>query len=265
VRTLNGRRQYIGGWNIANIGDLIILTDGTGKGSLTVFDIVGMRAAPLYGEGPGGATVIWTSSAVSAPYKLDAKGSTGSISSGGVTQQITPDAYLLMSNEVMQARFKPKLIDNTSGNSNAKIDMFDIYAYNPGSTSAWGTKNVPAIMNARAMVGDPADAISLPLVDANMTGPTAAAAITDGWMAAEKTELCWNFNQQTPAFVLRWNSASSTPAGISVALETSGYVYYIAPRGGSGRPYTIAGYSVMVPDDVSVDDIIPIQISSPAV
>jgi hypothetical protein len=264
MRTLNGRRQYIGGWNIANIGDLVILTDGTGKGSLTVFDVVAMRTAPLYGEGPGGTTVIWAVSTPSAPYKLDAKGATGGIPAGGTTSQITPDAYVLQANEVMQARFKPKFIDNTSANSGAHIGMFDVFAYNPGSTSAWGTKNVPGIMNSRTMVGDPADAVALPLVDTNMSAPTAAAALTDGFMSAEKTEMCWNYNQQTPAFVLRWNSASSTPAGIAVALETSAYVYYIQKRASGDRPYTIAGYSVMVPDDVSVDDIIPIQISSPA-
>ncbi len=263
MRTLNGRRQYIGGWNIANIGDLIVLTDGTGKGSLTVYDVVGMRAAPLYGEGPGGATVIWAVTTPSAPYKLDPKAATGGINSGGTTSAITPDAFSLQQNEVMQARFKPKLIDTAAG-SGAHIDMFDISAFNPGSTSAWGTKNVPAMLNARIMVGDPADSVSLPLQDTNMGAPTAAAALVDGWMAAEKTELCWTFNQLVPSFVLRWNGAASTPAGIAVALETSGYTYYIQARNGN-RPFTLAGYSVMVPDDVSVDDIIPIQVQAPAI
>ncbi len=261
------RGMFRGGWNAACVGDNVILTDGSGQGSCTVYTVYAMRAAPLFGEGPGGVTVIWAVTTPSAPFTLDPKAAVGSLGSGTPTNAITPDAFQLQNNEVAQMRFKVKMIDTSAG-SGAHIDNFDLSAFNPGSTRAWGSKNVQAILNPRAQVGDPADAISLPLQDTNMGAPTAAAAIVGGFddAVSVSTELMWYY-QNVPNFVLKWNGAAATPAGLAVGLECSGYIYYIKPKaslpGMGAISGDIGGYAVSVPGGVDVRDIIPLQIAAP--
>ncbi len=258
------RRHFQGGFSALEPGDIVLPLDGS-SGAAVLYDVVHASPLPLLGEGPGGVTVIWAVSTPSLPYTLDKNAATGALTSGQASSVVTPDAFLLAKNELVQARFKVRLIDTSAG-SGAHVDMFDVLAYNPGSGQrAWGTNSVAAILNARQQVGDPADAVSLPLQDTNMGAPTSTLDV-GGWLAADRTELFWmgqgGSTQQVPSFALRWNGAAATPAGIAVGLEVSGYRFVLKERAQDGdREVSLAGQTFYLPNNVSVDDIVGVPVA----
>ncbi len=262
MRSSGRRRLFQGGFCAVEPGDIILPLDGT-SGPGVLYDVIHASPLPLFGAGPGGVTVIWADSAPGPPYSLDPKGATGVLTSGQPSAMVAPDAFQLASSELVQVRFKVKLID-TAAISGAHIDMFDVLAFNPGSSRTWGTNATQAILNARQQVSDPADAVSLPNQDTNMGAPTTALD-AGGWMAADRTELFWKgtaSTAQVPNFQVKWNGAASTPAGIAVALEVSGYRFILKERAqDSDREAVIAGQSLYLPKNVSVDDIIPIPVA----
>jgi hypothetical protein len=261
MRSTGRERFFRGGWNTLEPGYLCILVDGTTWDGLPVYDVVQARGLNSLGESPGGLTVIWAVSSPYPPYKADPKASILSLGAGQQTGLIAPDAFQLQVNEMVQARFKLRLIDTAAG-SGAKIDNFDLVAYLPGSSLYWGTTQTTAPLNARYQVPDPADAISAPVQDANMSLP-AAFPVDDGFLFAETTEMFWQYDI-IPQFRLQWNGASATPAGIAVALEVQGYDYILRRRAGStqGRSAIVGGVNISIPDGVSQDDIIPVPVQA---
>ena len=261
MRSTGRERFFRGGWNTLEPGDLCILVDGTEWSALPVYDVVQARGLNSLGESPGGVTVIWAVSSPYPPYKADPKANIGALGAGGQTPLIAPDAFQLQVNEVVQARFKIKLIDTAAG-SGAKVGNFDLNGYLPGASLYWGTTQTTAPLNARMQMQDPADAISLPVQDANMALPSTFPG-DDGFLFAETTEMFWQYNI-IPQFRLTWNGAAATPAGIAVALVVQGYDYILRPRAGStqGRHAIVGGVDVSVPDGVSQDDIIPIPVQA---
>jgi hypothetical protein len=259
MRSTGRERFFRGGWNTLEPGDLCILVDGTSWSGLDVYDVVQARGLNSLGESPGGATVIWAVSSPYPPYKADPKANIGSLGPGQATPLIAPDAFQLQTNEMVQARFKLKLIDTAAG-SGAKVDGFDLTAYLPGSSLYWGTSQTTAPLNARMQLPDPADAIALPVQDANMSLPSAYAQ-DDGFLYAETTEIFWQYNI-IPQFILKWNGAASTPAGIAVAVEVQGYDYILRKRPGGSRTGVVGGVTISIPDGVSPDDIVPIPVQA---
>jgi hypothetical protein len=262
VRATETGGPFIGGWAALKPGRLCVLLKAADASPLTVFEVQAGAGLPFLGKGAGGYCVIWTQSGTApAPYTADPTAGSGPIQPGGNVGGIQPSALQGLNNELFQARFKLRLLDTTSP-SGAHIDMFDVQAFNPGGANAWGTSNYPAVINARGQMPDPSDDASAALQDEDMT-PASAYASQDGWMAADRTELFWIGQAAQPFFQVNWYGADATPDGIGLALEVSGYRYVINPTTRpAGRPGVIAGHPVMVPDGVSVDDIVPVQVQS---
>ena len=260
-----GRERSRGGFAKLDAGDLFVLINDASAGGPAgpVYAVAGRRGLNSWGSSPGGYCVIWTQTASSAPapYTPDAQAAAGGLGGANpiTTKKVQPQDYQLASTEIVQVRFKIRLLDTTPA-SGALIDMFDIYASNPGSTAAWGSNNTTAPLNARLQLPDPADAVAAATQTANMGQPTEGYASDGGWLAADRTELWWVY-QKVPSFQVQWNGSGATPAGIGLALEASGYCYTVLqqPVDAAGPQRYVAGHLVTVPDGFSVDDIIPIN------
>ena len=251
-----GRHRNRGGWNFLEKGDLCVIVNNTSDTGGPVYDVVSYRRLASIGSSPGGFCVIWSESGTApAPYTVDAQAGEGAIDAGGGTSKwIQPQDLSVLTNVVIQARIKGRLLD-TASPSGAKVTMFDLFCNNPKGSTLWGSDNTPARLNARLQMPDPVDTISAASQDHDMSQASAYAS-TPGWDSSDMFECWWAYNL-VPWFQLAWNGSSATPSGIAYGLDGQGYAYVLKERvlAQGGRGAIIAGQSFQIPSDCSPDDI----------
>ena len=252
---------------IAQIGDVICLrnqdgfvTDSTAEGS--PFYVVTAVQSGGHALGTKGILGVWCSTANFAPpYQADSACVAGSqlgfaIGVGG-TVVLNPNAFLLLTRQLMQARFLVRALPDSNLAFPTTIEDFDVIINSPASVQSWGTQRIKGVLNARfqdSLGGD-----NYPAPVQGVSQQRFLGAPNHPFDGAYRSELFIYSNLGGSVTVVNNGAAPTTSGGIG--LETGAFTFNLFPLPGEVVADWFLGYDILRPKGLNLDDVIVIPVA----